>query len=662
MSETATLIRGPQEIGSGWLEEVLARPTLELLGREQIGTGQMSQTHRVRFAETGGAEESVVVKLASEDPASRATGVGMGAYRREVDFYRELADQIGEAAAPLPPGRLRRGRGLVHARARGRRATASGDQIAGCDVARAEIALRALARVHAPVLGRDRARRGGVPESPQPARPGAAGAAAARASSSATASASPRSTPRCAGASSRASTPGRRTGAHRSASCTATTGSTTCCSRTGAATVVDWQTVSWGPAMRRRLLLPRRLPAGRGAPRARGAAAARIPRRAARARRADAELGALLGGVPPACFHGLRDDDRRVDDRRAHRARRRDVHDVARAQRPAGARPRRRRAAARGQQRPAAAAAARPRRRGPPRAGPRGAVERELVLRRRLRRRLARRVRAARAAAEPGRGPLHRLRLRPRPSLGDARRRGRAAARGGRRPAVDRDRALRAEQQLRGAAASASGCSSRHRPRRTTTSRRRCAASPASRSTSSSSSSGRPTGIPYAWRAVDPLRDPLPGERHRAAAATSRSSSPGRASATTRGARATGGRVDWMWSALHLEDGTHTHAVGAAADARATASATSSATRSCSEIETGPRRARARPRRPDHRRRASPRPHAARAGGRAARLRRRCAWRRPTAGCRSSRARCAAVRTADGRTGTGWVEWNRVQR
>ena len=55
----------------------------------------MSQSHRVRFREGGGGEESVVVKLASEDPASRATGFGMGAYRREVAFYRELAERIG---------------------------------------------------------------------------------------------------------------------------------------------------------------------------------------------------------------------------------------------------------------------------------------------------------------------------------------------------------------------------------------------------------------------------------------------------------------------------------------------------------------------------------------------------------------------------------------
>ena len=55
----------------------------------------MSQSHRVRFREGGGAEESVVVKLASEDPTSRATGFGMGAYYREVAFYRELAGRIG---------------------------------------------------------------------------------------------------------------------------------------------------------------------------------------------------------------------------------------------------------------------------------------------------------------------------------------------------------------------------------------------------------------------------------------------------------------------------------------------------------------------------------------------------------------------------------------
>ena len=58
----------------------------------------MSQSYRVAFSD-GDAEETVVVKLASDDPTSRGTGVGMGAYCREVAFYRELAGADRRAAA-----------------------------------------------------------------------------------------------------------------------------------------------------------------------------------------------------------------------------------------------------------------------------------------------------------------------------------------------------------------------------------------------------------------------------------------------------------------------------------------------------------------------------------------------------------------------------------
>ena len=100
-------------------------------------------------------------------------------------------------------------------------------------------------------------------------------------------------------------------------------------------------------------LLHRRLAAARGPPRARAGARARVPRGAARARRPRLRLGGVLAGVPPAGVPRVADDGRPGDDRRAHRARRRDVPDDARPLRPAGARPGRARAAARARDRQA---------------------------------------------------------------------------------------------------------------------------------------------------------------------------------------------------------------------------------------------------------------------------------------------------------------------
>ncbi|WP_354700652.1 hypothetical protein DSM112329_00937 [Paraconexibacter sp. AEG42_29] len=143
------LIHTPDQITGAWLSSVLHEDGLTVTDTRPIGTGQMSQSHRVTY--DGG--QTVVVKLASDDPTSRATGVGMGAYSREVSFYSELAGRIG---GPLPACHL-----AVYDAADGWftlvlediAGAEQGDQIAGCSVEDAGVAVRALARVHAPVLG-----------------------------------------------------------------------------------------------------------------------------------------------------------------------------------------------------------------------------------------------------------------------------------------------------------------------------------------------------------------------------------------------------------------------------------------------------------------------------------------------------------------------------
>jgi Phosphotransferase enzyme family len=145
------LIRDADAITGPWLSAVLGRKGLSIVGMRRIGTGQMSQTYRVTYthAETTG---TVVVKLASHDPTSRATGVGLGAYFREVAFYQRLSGRIH---GPIPQCYLAEydpSEGwftLVLGDAIGAQ---QGDQVAGCDANTAEIVMRALARLHAPVF------------------------------------------------------------------------------------------------------------------------------------------------------------------------------------------------------------------------------------------------------------------------------------------------------------------------------------------------------------------------------------------------------------------------------------------------------------------------------------------------------------------------------
>ena len=87
----------------------------------------MSESTRVSIAYAGEATgpASVVLKTASTDEGSRATGVGLGIYEREVRFYRELAPRIGGPLADCHFADDRTGR-LVHDRARGPRAGEAG--------------------------------------------------------------------------------------------------------------------------------------------------------------------------------------------------------------------------------------------------------------------------------------------------------------------------------------------------------------------------------------------------------------------------------------------------------------------------------------------------------------------------------------------------------
>ncbi len=149
---TAALIRTPDEITAEWLAPVLELPGLEVTGTERIGTGQMSQNHRVSFRDERGAG-TVVVKLASDDATSRATGFGLGAYLREIAFYRNLAARIGGPVAHCHLAEYDAAEGWFTLVLEDVVGATQGDQIAGCGIADARLALRGLARIHAPVLG-----------------------------------------------------------------------------------------------------------------------------------------------------------------------------------------------------------------------------------------------------------------------------------------------------------------------------------------------------------------------------------------------------------------------------------------------------------------------------------------------------------------------------
>lgn len=150
------LMSDPAAITTAWLNDVLKFAGIP--GRvsgfdaTSIGTGQVGEN--VRFKLQGdNVPDSIVGKFPSTDPVSKQTGIDQKNYLREVFFYRELQHTV-DIQTPkvlftdidenthdfvimmedLAPGR-------------------QGDQLAGCSVDEAALALEQLARLQGPRWG-----------------------------------------------------------------------------------------------------------------------------------------------------------------------------------------------------------------------------------------------------------------------------------------------------------------------------------------------------------------------------------------------------------------------------------------------------------------------------------------------------------------------------
>jgi thiamine kinase-like enzyme len=149
------IVRTLEELDAEWLQAALHSGPIGTFAATPIGTGQMSQSHRISLDYTDperAGPATVVLKLASVDASSRGTGVGLGIYEREVRFYSELAPRIGGPLASCRVASYDEAEGWFTLLLEDVAPALPGDQLAGCSVEQARIAMHALARLHAPVL------------------------------------------------------------------------------------------------------------------------------------------------------------------------------------------------------------------------------------------------------------------------------------------------------------------------------------------------------------------------------------------------------------------------------------------------------------------------------------------------------------------------------
>jgi len=140
----------PAGLTSEWLSEVL-NAEVSALDWTPIGTGQVGDSFRlaVRFA-NGQDSATYAAKFAAADPTSRATAAMFGLYTKEASFYRDIASSLAvrtphaHFAAASPDGSqcLLLFEDLGPAR--------QGDQVAGCRLEDARLAIGQAAAIHGP--------------------------------------------------------------------------------------------------------------------------------------------------------------------------------------------------------------------------------------------------------------------------------------------------------------------------------------------------------------------------------------------------------------------------------------------------------------------------------------------------------------------------------
>lgn len=128
-----------------WLSDVLDCQVRSVHSIDRVGTGQMSRNFRLALDSDG--PPTVIVKV----PASQANvrELGANAYRREVYFYADVADRIDSGLATCLHHEITDDGTDFLLILQDMAPAVQGDQLTGCSVEQAEMALSNLAGIHA---------------------------------------------------------------------------------------------------------------------------------------------------------------------------------------------------------------------------------------------------------------------------------------------------------------------------------------------------------------------------------------------------------------------------------------------------------------------------------------------------------------------------------
>lgn len=156
MQTNDIVIERPSDLTAEWLAAAIGAPVTGF-SVDRIGTGQMSECYRIGLTYSDGAAgpASVVLKVAATDPTSRQTGHALGLYEREVRFYSDVAPGLGGPIAECFHTSYDPETGIFALLLDDAAPAEVGNEIRGATIDDAVLALTQLGRLHAPVIGSD---------------------------------------------------------------------------------------------------------------------------------------------------------------------------------------------------------------------------------------------------------------------------------------------------------------------------------------------------------------------------------------------------------------------------------------------------------------------------------------------------------------------------
>lgn len=156
------IAEAPDQLTEGWMTDALRwagvisdQVGVSQVTHEMIGTGQMSDSARLtlRYDRPTTAPSTIIAKLPSADPTSRATALALGSYENEVRFYQQIAPRVEIRTPRFFYADIDVATAAFVLLLEDLHPARTGDQLAGCDLQEARVAIDELVGLHAPVWG-----------------------------------------------------------------------------------------------------------------------------------------------------------------------------------------------------------------------------------------------------------------------------------------------------------------------------------------------------------------------------------------------------------------------------------------------------------------------------------------------------------------------------